>query len=182
MRNKKHVSASKDERKVQAREEKAIDRAIEETKDNANRVIREVRRDVPENTATFHEYQEQNIRAARDMANTFLDSQKEVAKSLHAAYRPMTNSGFISMMFWPLAAMNPQTWIDSYVKASTNIADVALASVRLQNELTSEMMESTRIFTEVASKNMKELGQLNVANAKIAEQMSESIFGTARAS
>lgn len=168
----------KDERKAQAREEKAIDKAIEETKDSANRVIREVRRDVPENTATFHDYQEQNIRAARDMANDFLDSQKEVAKSLQSAYRPVTSNGFVSMMFWPLAAMNPQTWIDSYVKAATNIADVAVAAVRLENDLVSEAMESTRVFTEAASRNTKDLGRLYVENARIVEQISKSMYGT----
>ena len=175
------MSSSKDERKAQAREEKAIDRAIDETKDNANRVIREVRRDVPENTATFHDYQEQNIRAVRDIANDFLDSQKEVAKSLSAAYRPITNNGFVSMMFWPLAAMNPQTWVENYVKAATNIADVAVATVRLQNDLISEAMESTRVYTDAASKNTKEIGRLSVENARTLEQVSRSTYGAANA-
>ena len=170
--------SSREERKAQARDEKAIDKAIEETKDSANKVIREVRRDVPENTATFHDYQEQHIRAARDMANDFLDSQKEVAKSLQAAYRPITSNGFVSLMIWPLAAMNPQTWIDSYVKAATNIADVAVAAVRLENDLVSEAIESTRVFTEAASRNTKELARLNVENARTVEQISRNMYGT----
>lgn len=176
-------SSSKEERKTQAREERAIDRAIEETKDNANKVIREVRRDVPENTATFHDYQEQHLRAVRDMANDFLDSQKEIAKSLQAAYRPIANNGFASMMLWPAAAaLSPNTWVDSYVKAATNMADLAVAAVRLQNDLTVEAIESTRIFTDTARKNAKELGQLGVENARIVEQMSRSAYGTAPSS
>ena len=68
------------------REEKAIDRTIEETKDTTKKALQEVKRELPEYTAAFHDYQEQNINAIKDMTNTFLESQKEVAKSLQAAY------------------------------------------------------------------------------------------------
>ena len=176
------MSSTKEDRKVQAREERAIDRAIEETKDNAGRIIKEVGRDVPENTATFHDYQEQQLRAVRDMTNDFLDSQKDVAKSLQAAYRPMANNSFTAMMFWPVAAMNPQTWAENYVKAVTNLADVTVAAVRLQNDLTVQAIESTRVLTETARKNSKELGQLGVENARIVEQISRSVYGPANAS
>jgi hypothetical protein len=174
-------STTKEDRKVQAREERAIDRAIEQTKDNAGRIIKEVGRDVPENTATFHDYQEQHLRAVRDMTNDFLDSQKDVAKSLQAAYRPIANNAFTTMMFWPVAAMNPQTWADNYVKAVTNFADVTVAAVRLQNDLTVQAIESNRIFTESARKNTKELGQLGVENARIIEQISRNIYGSSNA-
>lgn len=171
------MSSTKEERKVQGREEKAIDRAIEETKDNAGRIIKEVGRDVPENTATFHDYQEQHLRAVRDMTNDFLDSQKDAAKSLQAAYRPMANNAFTTMMFWPVAAMNPQMWAENYVRAVTNLADVTVAAVRLQNDLTVQAIESTRVLTETARKNTKELGQIGVESARIVEQISGSVYG-----
>lgn len=172
------MSSTKEDRKTPAREERAIDLAIEETKDNASKVIREVRREVPENTATFHDYQEQQLRAARDATNEFLDSQKEVAKSLQAAYRPMANSAFVGMIAWPFAAMNPQTWTENYVKAVTNIADMTVAAVRLNNDLTAVAMDASRVFTETARKNTKEMGQLGIENAKIVEQMSRSTYGS----
>lgn len=175
------MSSNKEERKAQAREEKAIDKAIEETKDSASKIIREVRKDVVENTATFHDYQEQNLRAVRDMTGDFLDSQKEVAKSLQSAYRPISSNAFLSMIYWPFSAMISQTWAENYVKAATNFAEMTVAAVRLQNELTAETMEATRQFTETARKNTKELGQLNVENARAIEQMLRSVYGTASA-
>jgi hypothetical protein len=170
--------SQKDERKAQAREERAIDKAIEETKDSANRVMREVGREVPETTATFHDYQEKHIRAVRETTNDLLDSQKEIAKSLQTAYRPLTQNAFISMMFWPFAAMNPQNWTENYVKAASNFADLTVAAVRLENELTSEALESTRLFTETVQRNTKELGRLGVEGARTIEQMSRSAYGT----
>ena len=79
------MSNQKDERKAQAREERAIDKAIEETKDSANKVIREVGRDVPETTATFHDFQEKRIRAVRESTNDLLDSQKEMLRGASSA-------------------------------------------------------------------------------------------------
>src|SRR5688572_33293768 len=81
-------------------EERAIDRAIDETKDSTKRVLQDVKRELPEVTATFHDYQEQNIKAIRDMTETFLESQKEVAKAMLSASGPLTNNAF-TLMFFP---------------------------------------------------------------------------------
>ena len=176
------MSNQKDERKAQAREERAIDKAIEETKDSANKVIREVGRDVPETTATFHDFQEKRIRAVRETTNDLLDSQKEIAKSIQAAYRPLTQNAFVSMMFWPFAAMNPQNWTENYVKAASNFADLTVAAVRLENDLTTEVLESTRLFTETVQKNTKELGRLGVEGARAVEKMSRTAYSAGSAS
>lgn len=171
--------STKDERKTQVREERAIDKVIEETKDNANRIIREVGRDVPENTATFYDYQERQIRAVRETTNDLLDSQKEIAKSLQSAYRPMTHSVLTSMMFWPFYAMNPQTWTENYVKAAANFADLTVAAVRLGNDLTAEALESARLYADSTQKNTKELGRLGVEGARALDQMSRTAYGAA---
>jgi hypothetical protein len=111
------------------------------------------------------------------MTNEYLDSQKEIAKSLQAAYRPVTNNGLAAIMTWPLAALNPQMWTENHVRAATNMADLTVAAVRLENELTAVAMDSTRVFTETARKNTRELGQLGVENAKIVEQFSRNMYG-----
>ena len=82
------------------------------------------------------------------------------------------------MMTWPFAALNPQMWTENHVRATTNMADLTVAAVRLQNDLTSLAMDSTRVFTENARKNTRELGQLGVENAKIVEQLSRNMYGT----
>jgi hypothetical protein len=110
------------------------------------------------------------------MTNEYLDSQKEVAKSLQAAYRPIANNGFTAMMTWPFAVLNPQMWTENYVRAATNMADLTVAAFRLENDLTSVAMDSTRVFTETARKNTRELGQLGVENARIVEQMSRNLY------
>jgi hypothetical protein len=173
------MSSPNSERKTQVREERAIDRAIEDTRDNANKIIREVGRDVPENTASFHDYQQTHIRAVRETTNDFLDSQKEIAKSLQSAFRPLTHNVFTSLMFWPFSAMNPQNWTENYVKAATNFSELAGAAFRLENDLMSEALESTRLLAENVQKNTKELGKLGVESARAMERMSQTAYGFA---
>lgn len=151
------------------REEKAIDRAIEETKDTAKKALQEVKRELPEYTAAFHDYQEQNINAIKDMTNTFLESQKEVAKSLQAAYRPY--AGNTGMMFWPWN--NPQAFTEAYVRAVSDFADSSVAAARLSNDMMLAAMESARSSIEVARNNTRSLSGFYVESAHALEQASK---------
>jgi hypothetical protein len=174
------MSSRRDEQKAFANETRAIDRAVDETKDNTRKVIQEVKRELPESTATFHDFQEQNINDAKEMANTFLDSQKEVAKSLHAALRPYTGNPFFGFMFWPYDAANPQTWAENYLKAATAFADTAAAGVKTQNDLMIEAFASARSLMNYAKENTKALAKLTTENARTFEQVSTNAARTAQ--
>lgn len=152
------------------REEKAIDKAIEETKDTAKKTLQEATRELPEYTAAFHDYQEQNINAIKDMTNTFLESQKEVAKSLQAASRPYAGN-FATIMFWPWG--NPQTFTEAYVRAVSNFADSSVAAARLSNDMMLVAMESTRSAIEMARSNTRSLSGFYVESAHAIEQASK---------
>jgi hypothetical protein len=151
------------------REERAIDKAIEETKDTAKKALQEVKRELPEYTAAFHDYQEQNINAVKDMTNTFLESQKEVVKSLQAAYRPYAGSP-AGMMFWPWN--NPQGFTEAYVRAVSNFADSSVAAARLSNDMMLAAMESARSSIEMARNNTRSLSGFYIESAHAIERAS----------
>lgn len=172
------MSSRRDEQKAFANEARAIDRAVDETKDNTRKVIQEVKRELPESTATFHDFQEQNMNDAKEIASTFLDSQKEVTKSIHAAFRSYTGNPVLAFMFWPYGAANPQTWADNYLKAVTAIADTAAAGVKTQNDLMIEAFASARSFMNYAKENTKAFAKLNTENARAFEQISTNTART----
>lgn len=164
-----------------AEQARAIDRTIEETKDSAKKVIQEVKRELPEATAMFHDFQEQNINSIRDMTNSYLESQKQVAKSLQSAFQPFSNNTFMNMVYWPFYAMHPQTWSETYVRAASNAADTAIAVARASNDLMLAAMESTRSNIGHAQRNTEQLSKLAVENARTVEQLSRD-FTSATAS
>jgi len=170
------MSSRKDERRANSEEIKAIDRTIEETKDSTKKVIQEAKRELPEATATFHDFQEENFNAIREMTTTYLDSQKEVAKSMQATFRQYGNNPAFAMMFWPLYNywLNPQTLTENYVRAATNVADTAVAAVKLSNDTMQASIESTRAMVDYARRNVREMSRLNAESAKVFEQISEN--------
>ena len=59
----------------------AINRALDETKDNIRKTTDEARSQIPRYTQAVNDYQEQTIQASREIADNYLDSQKEIINS-----------------------------------------------------------------------------------------------------
>lgn len=163
------MSTTKREDKVQ---ERAIDKSIDETKDSAKKVLQEVRRELPEVTSTFHDYQEQNINAIREMTNTFLESQKEVAKAMQSALSPYAANPYI-WMFWPW--MHPQIITENYVRMVTNLTDSSVAAARMSSDMVLIAMESARSSVDIARENTKAVSQYFVESARSVEASSGAV-------
>lgn len=144
-------------------QERAIDESIDVTKESANKILQEAKRDLPEITSTFHDYQEQNIRAIREMTNTFLESQKEVAKSMQYAMKPQGANPYI----WMLAPwMHPEILTDNYVKGVTSFTESSLAAAKTSSDLVQIAMESERSLIDIARNNTKIISRYFVESAK----------------
>jgi vacuolar-type H+-ATPase subunit H len=66
----------------------AINKALDETKDNIRRTTDEARKDIPRYTQIVNEYQEETIQAARQIADNYLESQREIINSMQSAMVP----------------------------------------------------------------------------------------------
>jgi hypothetical protein len=166
------MSTSKREDKAQ---ERAIDKTIDETKDKTNSVLQEAKRELPEFTAIFHDYQEQNINTIREMTTTFLESQKEVAKSLNAAAssgRSPNSALSINIFMWPYSYWtNPREAIEAYSKAANTFADTTIAATRLSNDMMAVSLEATSSLMKRELKDTKAISKFMVDSAKDIEHM-----------
>jgi TATA-box binding protein (TBP) (component of TFIID and TFIIIB) len=165
------MSSAKEERKVQRENEKVIDRTIEETKDNTRKAVQEARKELPEFTAAFHDYQEQNMIAIKDIAYNSLELQKAAAKSSQAIYGTYGKS----TLFWPYWI--PQAWMEAYTRMASNFADTAIAATRLSNELMLASIETTRNSLDYAKNSTQGLVKLYKETAETAEEMSRDLSG-----
>lgn len=147
-------------------QERAIDKSFEETKDSAKKVLREVIRELPEVTSTFHDYQEQNIAAIRQMTNTFLDSQKEVAKSMQYVMRPYNSNPLLWVWPW----MHPQILVDTYIKIVSGFADSTISGAKMATDLMQVAIESTRHSIDAAQENTKAISNYFVESARALEE------------
>ncbi len=75
-------------RNTQQQHEATI-RSIDETKDNIHRSIEESRRELPRYSQTVSDFQNETADASVEIADNFLESQKEVINSMQSAWAPM---------------------------------------------------------------------------------------------
>ena len=60
--------------------------SIDETKNNIHRAIQELRSETPRYSQAITDFQTQTVDATQDIADNFLDSQKEVINSFQSAW------------------------------------------------------------------------------------------------
>jgi vacuolar-type H+-ATPase subunit H len=142
----------------------AIDRALDTTKDNIRKTTDEARRDIPRYTQAVNDYQEQTIQAAREIADSYLESQKEIINSFQSAWSPYAETLFRTN--W----MSPKSIAELYANLIGNFANNMIAATRLTHNIIFANMEAFKTSIQQAKDNTKELSRIGVNTAKTFEQ------------
>jgi hypothetical protein len=166
---------------VQQREQQqAINKALDETKNDIRKATDEARKDIPRYTQIVNEYQEETIQAARQMADNYLESQREIINSLQTALVPQiesANKAFTSN--WT----TPRHVTEHYARLVSAFADNTIAVTRLVNNAVFANLEAFKTSVQTARDNVKEISRIGVNSAKTFEEVSrETTAATATVS
>src|SRR5690348_18195156 len=99
---------------LQREQELAITKALEESKDNIKKTTNEARREIPRYTDVVSDYQENTIQAIREVADAFIESQKDIIVN--------------SFQRWSNWMISPRQIAEDYSNAVSNIADNAIST------------------------------------------------------
>lgn len=164
------MASSSSTKREERAQDRALEKTIDETKSSTNKVIQEAKRELPEYTTAFHDYQEQNIDTIKEMTSVFLDSQKHIARSLRsssgrqqAPYMPFWN-------LWGFYGPNQSDTIEAYATFVNNFAENSIAATRLSNEMVISSMEATRGMLQHAKKNSKAISKYMMDSAEAPER------------
>lgn len=145
------MSSKKDERKDDAREaklkqqpsftsqqqpqqeeiRKAMIDAFEEAKDSTQRALREARKEIPRYTEAVNKYQEHILGAAEEIAENYVDSQKEIINSIQQSAWTSRLSESTYETLWPNWISSK--WItEAYTKMISTYVDNAIADLRFK--------------------------------------------------
>jgi hypothetical protein len=142
-------------------------RSIEETKDNIHKAIEEVRRETPRYSQTVTDFQNETAEATREIADNFLDSQKEVINSMQSAWTPiLQRTGYnrtIGMMGVPFY---PREMADIYVRTIGAMTEAYVASTRMATNMLFAGIEAARATTNYARQNAKEAARITSSTAR----------------
>jgi catalase (peroxidase I) len=175
MSTRKEQTRQEEERQLASQEllhreqQQSINRSLDETKNNIRRTADEARKDIPRYTQIVNEYQEETIQAARQMADNYLESQREIINSVQSALVPQVeaaNRAFTSN--WT----SPRHVTEDYARLVSAFADNTIAVTKLVNNAVFANMEAFKTSIQNARDNVKEFSRIGVNNAKTFEQVS----------
>jgi hypothetical protein len=144
-------------------QQQAVNRALQETKDNIRKTTDEARNQIPRYTQAVNDYQEQTIQATREMADSYLDSQREIINSFQTAWVPHIENA--NRAFWS-NWMSPRQATETYARIVSSFADNTIAATRLVNNAIFANMDAFKTSIQHAKENAKEFSRIGVNAAK----------------
>ena len=152
----------------QQQQHEATIRSIDETKNNIHQALEEVKRETPRYSQTITDFQNQTADATREIADNFLDSQKEVINSFQSAWAPIVQrtgynwtTGMIGTPFF-----SPGQIADIYARTIGAITEAYVASTRMATNSLFAGIEATRATTNYARQNAKEASRITSNTAR----------------
>jgi hypothetical protein len=174
---------------LQRQQQDATNRSIDETKDSIRRAIEEVRRETPRYSQTVTDFQNETADATREIADNFLDSQKEVINSMQSAWTPFaertSSGGSGNNNYWMTGIMQPWWWMgmsprdmaDIYARGISAMADSVAAGTRMATNMMFAGIEASRATTNYARHNSKEIARITSNTARIFGQNARETVG-----
>jgi len=147
-----------------------INITLDETKSTVKRTTDEAIKEIPRYTKAVNEYQEETIQATKDIADNFLESQKEVIHSLQSLWIPYVEN--VQNSYWTYWT-SPKRATENYARAVSNVTDSTIASTRLVNNVLYANMEAWKTSIQHARDNSKEFSRLNANFARTFENIAK---------
>ncbi len=144
---------------LQREQEQAVTKALDESKDNIKKTIDEAKREIPRFTDAITDYQENTIQAIREIADSYIESQKDIIVN--------------SFQLWSNWMISPRQVAEDYSKAVSNLADNAISATRLTNNAIYANLRAFNTSVQTAKENVKEFSKMSGNTIKTFQQVSK---------
>jgi hypothetical protein len=178
-----NMSTTKDQRRQEQEvtisqqqvQQKDINKALDETKNIIRRTTDEARKDIPRYTQIVNEYQEETIQAARQMADNYLECQREIINSIQSACVPQIEAANRAVTSnWT----SPRHVTEHYARLVSAFADNTIAVTKLVNNAVFANLEAFKTSVQTARDNVKEFARIGVNSTRTLEQASRDTTKT----
>ncbi|MGB6529897.1 MAG: hypothetical protein WBF33_17465, partial [Candidatus Nitrosopolaris sp.] len=140
---------------------KIINQTFDDAKNKARKAIDETHRGLPRYIQTVTNNQEQTVNAARDIMDTYIESQRDITNSFQSAW-----SSFFDNYFW----ISPKRITETYARTVSSISDRTISAIRIWNGTALASTQTMRISTEYMRDNAIETSRVAVNAAKMLEE------------
>ena len=171
----KEVTTTSKEVHQRIEQQQVINKALDETKNNIKKATDEARRDIPHYTQLVNEYQEETIQAARQIADNYLESQREIINSFQSALVPQIEAANrAGLSNWT----SPRNVSEQHARLVSAFADNTIAVTKLVNSAMFANLDAFKRSVQNARDNVKEFSRIGVNSEKTFEEVSRDTAAT----
>jgi hypothetical protein len=154
---------------LQQEQQQAVYKTLDKARDEIRRSVNESRKEIPRVTEAVSEYQQLTTDAARDIADTYIESQKEIINSVQSAWSPLVEN--FDRANWN-TVFSPGRVSEIYAYIVSSYADNLVTATKLANNVMFANMETFRTSLQQVKDNLRDLSKIGVNAAKTFEHIS----------
>ncbi|MGN6623645.1 MAG: hypothetical protein ACTHKK_05855 [Candidatus Nitrosocosmicus sp.] len=144
----------------------SINRSLDQTKDNINRSLQESKNQIPQYNNIVNSYQEQALQTAREIAESFIESQKTIINSIQSTWRPFSQNFNTTVNSW----ISPEAATNAYSRFVSTVADNTVSALRTTNNLIFSSLDAYKTTLQHAKDTTKQIIDINTKTAQTLEQ------------
>jgi len=164
---------SEEENKEQ---QQVIENVLDKTKDEIKVATREAAKEIPQYTQRLGNIQEQTIQTTREVADNYIESQKEIISIYQSVWTPFVENA--NSRFWNYWSISPKEMAETYGTVVSSFADNVIAATRLTNNAVFANMELFSTALQRTKDNSKEFSRLGVNTAKVFHEATNDVANT----
>src|ERR687891_158572 len=161
---------------IQKEQQQAVNKALDETKDEIKTATKEAAREIPQYTHRLGDIQEQTIQTTREIADNYIESQKEIISIYQSVWTPFVENA--NSRFWNYWSISPKGIAETYGTVVSSFADNVIAATRLTNNAVSANMELFSTALQQTKDNSRELSRLGINTTKVFHETSHDVAAT----
>src|SRR5918994_1759635 len=158
---------------IQKEQQQAVNKALDETKDEIKTATKEAAREIPQYTQRLGDIQEQTIQTTREIADNYIESQKEIISIYQSVWTPFVENA--NSRFWNYWSISPKGIAETYGTVVSSFADNVIAATRLTNNAVSANMELFSTALQRTKDNSREFSRLEVNAAKVFHEATNDV-------
>lgn len=170
------LEAAVEEQIEEKKEQQVIENVLDKTKDEIKVATREAAKEIPQYTQKLGDLQEQTIQTTREIADNYIESQKEIISIYQSVWTPFIENA--NSRFWNYWSISPKGIAETYGTVISSFADNVISATRLTNNAVSANMELFSTALQQTKDNSKEFSRLGINAAKVFNEASNEIATT----
>ena len=151
-----------------------LSRSLDDTRDNIRKTTDEARSQIPRYTQVVSDCQEQTIQAAREIADNYVEAQKQIITSFQSALTPYVenvNAAAATPTNWT-TLFSPRRMSEVYANIVSSFANNVITATRVTNNMIFAIMEAFKISLQQVKESAKDFSRIGVNTVKTFEQTS----------